>query len=596
MNIIETHYAEDIMTETNSDEAEEIADAWLDTAIECKQAGRLRDCLEAHLQRMRACPYYKTTDAIRLLGLGNNGDEANIDEVSSEGVFEVGKRADSRFVPSKRAQKLGENVRRIFEKRGYKFYACQSFLLHYIKDGDDISNERRIFSAQSFVQHRHEVFESRQERQSDSTQDDITFLGELEILVWLFLFGLAISRKEAVEVLGQVDVDTLLEATLLRRSPADPETMLVAEVQVYPIDMGVFIHDYDDKDFSGLFLTDWTLECLRPTHSAVMSVGYDTLELMAVTAGEMTRQRKRIPQKILTSRETSSSKRKRILDLCCGCGIQGIFAWLCHNNCVAPLTEYETCELVLADINKRALHFATANLAINGVPDHCSFSLCGDLFGSLALDPFDLILCNPPFVAIPSQPDAILHEKTPLYGVGGGLDGMVCLQRILQSLYQFLSSQNTEAMAIMVTEVPNVEDSPTMLSSFIPESTRKEARIRIAYVGDDVETMEDYAREREVEAGIDDDHKEWLSSVLKAGIYNRALVLISFARSLQGEKSEENFCLFNFKGLQLKNDCTPLGNDSDNEVDPVDEEDLFLHPRGMAFAREALLTPHEGIL
>ena len=600
-------WIEDQSLSSNDSESEEIADAWLDTAIECKKAGRIKDGIEAHMQRMQLIPYYKTTDAIRLLGLGEN---ATIEHIPTKGVFEIKDGTNNgRFVPSKKAQTLGTKVKEIFLNRGYTLHACRSYLLPYITDGDKDANKRRIFSSQSFLQHRHEVFDARR-KQAGHFSSEPPFLGELEILVWMFLFGLAINRKEAVEVLGSADVDALIQAKLLRTSPIEPDTMLVADVQVHPIDMYVFddrddnLLDNPDKDAdtSCLFLTDWNLESLRPTHSAIMSVGYDSLELLSLTAGEILRQRKGMLNASTENDGNTQQSQKglssqtRILDLCCGCGIQGIFAWICYNACVAPLAEKKSCELILSDINERALHFVTANMAINGVVSSSnteSFGLCGDLFESMTSEqrPFDLIVCNPPFVAIPTTTDASLHEKTPLYGVGGGLDGMVCLRTILKRLYHFLSVQNPEAIALMVTELPNVEESPKMLSSFLPETDRKEAQVCIAYVEDDVETMEVYAREREVETGdcAAGGHGEWLSQAIASGIHNRALVLISFARSVPDEKDHDRFRLFSFPGLVL--DTTKTSNDIVEQVaiDPVDEEDMFLHQAGMDFTRKNLL-------
>ncbi len=596
---------EDKSQSLNDDDGEEIADAWLDTAIECKKAGRIEDCVEAHMQRMRTVPNYQTTDAIRLLGLN---ETATIEQISTQGLFEIDDGTSRRFIPSQKAQERGTKVKCIFLNRGYQLQACQSFLLPYITEGRKDINKRRIFSSQSFLQHRHEVFDARRKKASDCSSEP-RLLGELEILVWIFLFGLAIDHKEAVEVLGSEDIDTLIQAKLLRRSPVDPDEMLVAEVQVYPIDLRIF--DCDDNSLvdtglraetSSIFLTDWGLESLRPTHSAVMSVGYDTLELLSLTAGEMLRQRQimlnraNTDGKGLQSQQEPSSP-KRILDLCCGCGIQGIFSWICYKACVAPLAEDESCELILSDINERALHFATANMAVNGTMTTNgtkSFGLCGNLFESLTSQqlPFDLIVCNPPFVAIPPTTDASLQEKTPLYGVGGGLDGMDCLRLILKRLYNFLSAKNPGAIALMVTEVPNVEESPKMLSSFLPEHDRKEAQVHIAYVEDDVETVAEYTREREVESGDSctaDDHRQWLSDATAYGIYNRALVLISFTRSISGKKDQEGFRLFGFPSLI----DTPPSNDimEENFIDPVDEEDMFLHQAGIDFARKKLLFP-----
>mmetsp|Transcript_15782 Transcript_15782/g.43659 ORF Transcript_15782/g.43659 Transcript_15782/m.43659 type:complete len:660 (-) Transcript_15782:1566-3545(-) len=626
----------------DGEEAEMIADDWLDEAIASKRSGNIENCSEANFQRMKACPRFKTTDAIRLLGMkrdqdakipsdddNGEGGHTPIDEISNRGLFEIDDRRSpsGTFIPSREARVLGKQVKELFCCRGYRLKACQTFLIPHIEDYDSDSDTEkdRIFSAQSFLQHRHDVYWARRRENLDS-MDGAQMMGELETLVWLFLFGLAIHHSKAVEILGLKAVDILLRANLLRKSPVEPDTMLVAEVQIYPLDIGVFLPNMRDteEDIRGdesfsLFVTDWNIESLRQTHSAIMPVGYDTLELLAVTAGEMRRQQQLLsdntkPQCETTKQAQNMPSEKRILDLCCGCGIQGIFAWRCYMKCVASFVKDASCGLVLSDINKRAMHFVTANLAINQVPfetydtskshDESAYGLCGDLFESIInLQPstFDFILCNPPFVAIPSPTDSASHLKTPLYGIGGGLDGMVCLRRILHKLYRHLCATNCQAMALMVTEVPNVEESPAMIASFLPKSDEATARIRIVYIQDDVETVEVYAKERELEAGIDTDvhtdtdHRSWLSSMIASGIYNRALVLISLGRTLDSEIDSERLGLFKYESSEeyqkeeLTRNSSCSSNSDSIEVDPVDEQDMFLHHTGMDFARKALL-------
>eukprot|EP00536_Pseudo-nitzschia_multiseries_P002161 jgi/Psemu1/4997/gm1.4997_g len=640
-------------SDDDDEEADMIADDWLDEAITSKRNGNVEDCIRAHFQRMKACARFKTTDAIRLLGMrrdleetvpaefvdSGNEDHTPIEEISSRGVFEIQhdqRNTSGKFIPTRSARVLGKDIKELFFCRGYRLKACQSFLFPHIEDYDHDADEERIFSAQSFLQHRRDVYWARRRKNADSAEDP-SLLGELEVLVWMFLFGLAIHRSEAIEVLGLNAVDILLRARLLRPSPVEPDTKLVAEVQIYPLDIGVFLPNIGDskddiqaEESFSLFVTDWNIESLRQTHNAIMPVGYDTLELLAVTVGEMVRQQRLIVdgtkrQVEATMPSQNLSSHKRILDLCCGCGIQGIFAWRCYMSCVSSSVEEASCALVLSDINTRAMHFVTANLAINEVQfatdiipetqqdnldcvqsDESTFGLCGDLFESFTnMQPstFDFVLCNPPFVAIPSPTASDIHLKTPLYGVGGGLDGMICLRRILHKLYRHLSERNCQAMAIMVTEVPNVEESPAMVASFLPESDQARARIRIAYIQDDVETVEVYAKEREVEAGIDTDahtaanHEGWLSSMKASGIYNRALVLISFARTPDSETDPEKLGLFKYESPE---ECTSYkitsnyfcsSNSDSIGVDPVDEQDMFLHHTGMEFARKALLFP-----
>ncbi len=77
----------------------------------------------------------------------------------------------------------------------------------------------------------------------------------------------------------------------------------------------------------------------------------------------------------------------RILDMGCGAGPGGIVA--------AQLAAASQPELVLADINTRALRYADANVALAGV-QRASFAQ-GDLFAPV-VDAFDFIVANPPYL------------------------------------------------------------------------------------------------------------------------------------------------------------------------------------------------------
>ena len=138
-------------------------------------------------------------------------------------------------------------------------------------------------------------------------------------LVSLFLFGLAVEREEVIKAIGSKDMTLLMDAALLCESPANSSN-LVAEVQVYPICRKDFhctsqtTKEQSEKiarmDETYLFLTDWPMESLRDPRFAIMPVGYDSLELLSLSA-------------------VGDVNEGRILDLCCGNGIQGLFSWIC---------------------------------------------------------------------------------------------------------------------------------------------------------------------------------------------------------------------------------------------------------------------------
>ncbi len=105
----------------------------------------------------------------------------------------------------------------------------------------------------------------------------------------------------------------------------------------------------------------------------------------------------------------------RILDIGCGAGPGGMAAALTAAAC-SP-------ELVLADINPRALDFACANAALAGLSD-VTFQQ-SDLFVSVA-GRFDLIVANPPYLV-----DA--GERTYRHG-GGALGSALSLRIVREGL------------------------------------------------------------------------------------------------------------------------------------------------------------------
>ena len=77
----------------------------------------------------------------------------------------------------------------------------------------------------------------------------------------------------------------------------------------------------------------------------------------------------------------------RILDLGCGYGMIGIVA---AKSC-------PTCQVVLTDINKRAVKLAAENILLNRVGN--AEARQGDIYESVQDGKFDVILLNPPMVA-----------------------------------------------------------------------------------------------------------------------------------------------------------------------------------------------------
>ena len=628
---------------TTIEERESMADHLLDLAIDYKANNQIDDCIHAHLERMKICPIYSKIDAVRLLGVGRiepssssnvnkdgwsstgkesysltENENSGIQEISKEGIFDAdltcgnddstniteGSRkgmSSYRFKPTHNARILGKSAREVLSFRNYTLEQCRPYLLSTIQNNkkhNHKENNERIFSGNSYFNHRLDFYLLCQDKEK-MMEKIKEYSNDLSILVSLFLFGLSIEKNAVIDAIGIDDMQTLMNAALLRQNPANPSDVM-AEVQIYPLSPSNFQakpnRDIDENTTSAktfhdktyFFATDWPMESLRCPKFAVMPVGYDTLELLSLSAA-------------------GDIHGGRILDLCCGNGIQGLFAWVCSGG---EETNTNTCGggptgLVCVDINERACHFVTANIALNSLDCKEIYALQGDLFEPLMRnnqrkERFSRIVSNPPFVAVPDHEIMTLNQSPSLYAAAG-VDGMNVVRRIFTKCFEFLESDGNNSFPpslLMVTEVPNVEDSCGMLQSFLPRSVQENTKIRVAFVEEDVEPMEDYIQERCEEKGVDDS-LEW-STLLKSmdgiNIRNRALVLLSISR--WDNKDEPIHGLHNFSMSDHHTKDTKeiiMDNDNDDIVvvehdeDIADEEDAFLTREGIAFTRACIL-------
>jgi len=115
----------------------------------------------------------------------------------------------------------------------------------------------------------------------------------------------------------------------------------------------------------------------------------------------------------------------KVLDLCCGSGIQGFY--------VSPLAE----KVVAVDRNPRALNYGRFGAAMNG-QRNIEFRE-SDCYSAVEGEKFDLIACNPPYVMAPDRQayyrdggmggdrfsEKILREA-PLYLEEGGMAHVTC--------------------------------------------------------------------------------------------------------------------------------------------------------------------------
>ncbi len=206
---------------------------------------------------------------------------------------------------------------------------------------------------------------------------------ECRTLFELLLLGQAVDPGRAQRVFGQTLTAELLDLGLLRESEGALKTDLYAVVAQ---DGQYFIVTYTDP------------YGINPRRSFNVYVGRDSYKLLH----HLDRSRRNV----------------RALDLCSGSGIlgQALTPW------ATSVTGVEICD--------EAVQVSQANAVINGLDE--SWEVCqGDLWKPVEGRRFDLVLSNPPFVAVP------LSVPFPAFGWGGD-DGLLFLKRIFQDLDKHL--------------------------------------------------------------------------------------------------------------------------------------------------------------
>ena len=126
------------------------------------------------------------------------------------------------------------------------------------------------------------------------------------------------------------------------------------------------------------------------------------------------------------------------LDLCCGSGCIAIALALTY-----PQLRIDAC-----DIDTQALEVAKTNITRHQVDDQVN-TVQSDLFENLAGRQYDLILCNPPYIAtseLDELPKEYLHEPRQAFEAGN--DGLVFVRQILSQAGQYLSNDGCLLMEI----------------------------------------------------------------------------------------------------------------------------------------------------
>ncbi len=138
-----------------------------------------------------------------------------------------------------------------------------------------------------------------------------------------------------------------------------------------------------------------------------------------------------------------SEATQRVLDLCTGNGSLAVLAAMA----------YPDVTVDGADLSADALEVARVNVAKHGLQGRITL-LPSDGLASVR-GPYDLILCNPPYVNTQSMSDLPAeYQAEPTLALAGGADGMDFIRNLLRDAPAHMSPQ-----AVLVLEIGNERDN-----------------------------------------------------------------------------------------------------------------------------------------
>lgn len=153
----------------------------------------------------------------------------------------------------------------------------------------------------------------------------------------------------------------------------------------------------------------------------------------------------------------------RLVDIGCGSGAGGLF--------VAALTAAHRPEIVLADINLRAVRYSRVNAAINAVSQVATVE--SDLFAAIDR-PADLIISNPPYLVDP---------LARLYRHGGGDFGFDLSLKIVEQGIERLAPGGA---LFLYTGTAVVDGTQKLLETLCPRLEHRNCRLTWEEVDPDV--------------------------------------------------------------------------------------------------------------
>jgi release factor glutamine methyltransferase len=148
-------------------------------------------------------------------------------------------------------------------------------------------------------------------------------------------------------------------------------------------------------------------------------------------------------------RRSGLARRRRVADLCTGSGVAAIAAAM-----------QGAVDVLAFDVSVRAVRCARANALNAGVDVDVRL---GSWSRAVEFAPFDLVVCNPPYVPGPpgGDVDAIPGRAGPARAFNGGVDGRLVLDPLCAAALDLLGDDGT--MLIVHSEFADVDASLAIL-------------------------------------------------------------------------------------------------------------------------------------
>jgi release factor glutamine methyltransferase len=149
--------------------------------------------------------------------------------------------------------------------------------------------------------------------------------------------------------------------------------------------------------------------------------------------------------------KTELAQGRRVLDLCTGSGVVAIAA---AEFGAASVTAFDICPDAVRCSRGNAVH---AGVIIDVFEGSCS--------GALDYAPFDVIVCNPPYVPTPPAGDTDVLPMTagPAWAWNAGVDGRMVLDPLCESAAGLLAAGGS--MLLVQSALSGVDDSLNALQS-----------------------------------------------------------------------------------------------------------------------------------